>query len=57
MSSDHVFLTGTAAEIQLVKKIRSKRFSINSSILNTLKSEFQNIKKNNLKNLKFISKS
>lgn len=57
MSSDHVFLTGTAAEIQLVGKIKSKKFSINSSILNKLKFEFQNIKKGNLKNLKSISKS
>ena len=57
MGSDHVFLTGTAAELQLVDKIKFKRFSIESSILNELIFEFQNIKKLNLKNLKSISKS
>ena len=44
LSSDYIFVTGTAAEIQVVRKIQKKKYSINSSIINILKKEYDNCK-------------
>ena len=43
--AEHVFITGTAAEIQLVKNIRKKSFKDNSKMINFLKMEYEKIKK------------
>ena len=42
--ADYVFLSGTAAEIQVVRKINKKRFKINSSIIDTLKDSYREVK-------------
>ena len=44
LNSDFVFLSGTAAEIQVVKKINKKKFLIKSNIINYLKDEYKKIK-------------
>ena len=44
LNSDTVFLTGTAAEIQVVRKINKKIFSIKSNIINDLKDSYKKIK-------------
>ncbi len=42
--AEYVFITGTAAEIQLVKNIRKKSFKDNSKIIKFLKMEYEKIK-------------
>ena len=44
-NADSVFMTGTAAEIQLIKNIRKKKFNKKSEIIDLLKNEYENIKK------------
>ena len=44
-AADSAFMTGTAAEIQLIKCIRKKKFNKKSKIINFLKKEYENIKK------------
>ena len=44
LNSDFVFLSGTAAEIQVVKKINKKKFLIKSNIINYLKDEYKKLK-------------
>ena len=44
LKADSVFLTGTAAEIQSVRKIKSKNFKIDSGVVNFLKNKFELIK-------------
>ena len=55
--ADTVFLTGTAAEIQLVGKIKGKKFNIKNRILSKIISDFQNNIKKQITSLKKISKS
>lgn len=43
--ADSVFLTGTAAEIQKVKKIENKTFNLNSKELDIIYNEYNKIKK------------
>ena len=57
LSSDGVFLTGTAAEIQEVCRIKNTYVGKRSIILKKIKNEFKDILKKNFKNLKQISKS
>tara|TARA_B100000902_G_scaffold155443_1_gene151925 strand:- start:400 stop:1287 length:888 start_codon:yes stop_codon:yes gene_type:complete len=57
LSSDGVFLTGTAAEIQQVSRIKNTYIGKDSIILKKIKIEFEDIIKKNFKNLKQISKS
>ncbi len=57
LSSDSVFLTGTAAEIQQVNRIKNTYVGKDSIILKKIISEFKDILKKNFKNLKQISKS
>ena len=45
LNSDSIFLTGTAAEIQSVRKILNKNFTIKSKIVNKLKIEYDKLKK------------
>jgi len=45
-AADSAFMTGTAAEIQLIKNIKKKRFNKKSKIISFLKKEYENIKKN-----------
>ena len=45
LSADSVFITGTAAEIQLVKSIEKTKFKINSEIIKFLKSKYEILKK------------
>ena len=44
LNADFIFLTGTAAEIQTVKRINSKNFSTNSEIINFIKEKYELIK-------------
>ena len=44
LKADSVFLTGTAAEIQNVKRIKNKTYKTNSPIVNFLKKRFEIIK-------------
>ena len=44
LNADSVFLTGTAAEIQLVKRIKSKTFKTNYETINFLKKKFELVK-------------
>ncbi len=44
-SADSVFTTGTAAEIQIISKIKNKKFKVNSDIIEFLKEKYQLIKK------------
>ncbi len=45
LNSDSVFLTGTAAEIQPVKRILNKKFNLNCETVNFLKRKYEEIKK------------
>ena len=45
LKADVVFLTGTAAEIQIVNKINRKRFKINNDLINLLKNNYDKVKK------------
>ena len=54
-SAEHVFITGTAAEIQTIDKIKKKKFKKNSKLIDFFKSEYESIKKkspNLIKDLK-----
>ena len=44
LNADHVFVTGTAAEIQTVRKIKNKNFKTNSKIINLIKDSYNEIK-------------
>ena len=44
LNADTVFLTGTAAEIQSVRRIKSKNFKINSELISLLKNKFELVK-------------
>ena len=44
LKADVVFLTGTAAEIQIVNKINRKKFKINNNLINLLKSNYEKVK-------------
>ena len=44
LNADSVFLTGTAAEIQLVKRIKSKTFKTNYETINFFKKKFELVK-------------
>ena len=44
INADSVFVTGTAAEIQPVKKILKKNYKNNSEILKKLKFEYEKLK-------------
>ena len=57
LSAESVFLTGTAAEIQQVNRIKNKRIRTDSLILNKILSDFREIIKKNFKNLNQISKT
>ena len=56
LTSDGVFLTGTAAEIQQVNKIKNKIVGTKSLIIKRIVSEYKELIKKNLKNLNKISK-
>lgn len=56
LTSDGVFLTGTAAEIQQVNKIKNKIVGTESLIIKRIVSEYKELIKKNLKNLNKISK-
>ena len=45
LNAENVFVTGTATEIQPVKKIEKKNFKTTSNILSILKFEYEKIKK------------
>jgi branched-chain amino acid aminotransferase len=53
LKADTIFLTGTAAEIQPVRRINKYSFNVNSKIISFLKQEYEKIK---LKGLTSISK-
>ena len=44
LDADHVFITGTAAEIQTVRKIKNKNYKTNSKIINLIKDSYNEIK-------------
>jgi len=44
LNSDHIFICGTAAEIQVVKKINKKIFKTKSGIIDLIKREYKIIK-------------
>ena len=44
LNADHVFVTGTAAEIQTVRKIKNKNYKTNSKIINLIKDSYNEIK-------------
>ena len=44
LNADHVFVTGTAAEIQTVRKINKKNYKTNSKIINLIKDNYNEIK-------------
>ena len=46
LSADCVFVTGTAAEIQFIKKINNSKFTANNEIFIKLKKFYEKIKKN-----------
>ena len=52
--ADNVFLTGTAAEIQIVNKIQKKKFSVKSQILENIIQEYNKIKITGIKSVKEI---
>ena len=54
LNADNVFLTGTAAEIQVVEKIKKKLFSVKSEILENLIQEYNKIKMSGAKSVKEI---
>ena len=43
-AADSVFVTGTAAEIQVVRKIKNINYKINSDMINLIKEEYNKIK-------------
>ncbi len=43
-NADYAFVTGTAAEIQTINKVGSKKFKINSPIINIIKNEYNKVK-------------
>jgi branched-subunit amino acid aminotransferase/4-amino-4-deoxychorismate lyase len=43
-SADNVFVTGTAAEIQTVRKIKNKNYKIESKIIKLIKDNYNKIK-------------
>ena len=45
LKSDSAFLTGTAAEIQIIKKIKNKKLDIQNKIVSFLKEKFELVKK------------
>lgn len=45
LSAESVFITGTAAEIQMVENIENKKFQIKSEIIEFLKYKYDNLKK------------
>ena len=45
LKADAVFLTGTAAEIQPVKKLNRKNFNVKSVVVVDIKKEYEKIKK------------
>ena len=45
LKSDSAFLTGTAAEIQIIKKIKNKKLDIQNKIVSFLKEKFEHVKK------------
>ena len=49
LKADAIFLTGTAAEIQPVRKINRHNFNVNSKIIQDLKTEYEKIKRLGLK--------
>ena len=51
LKADTVFLTGTAAEIQLVGKILKRRYNLNNDIYKLIKKNYDIIKFKNLKSL------
>jgi branched-chain amino acid aminotransferase len=57
LNADTVFLTGTAAEIQLVGKIKNKKFNIKNTLLSQIKKEFQNNIQKQINSLNKIIKS
>ena len=44
LKADTIFLTGTAAEIQPVRKINQYKFNVNSKVVNELKKEYEDKK-------------
>ena len=44
LSADNVFVTGTAAEIQTVRKIKNKNYKIESKIIKLIKDNYNKIK-------------
>ena len=44
LNADHVFVTGTAAEIQTVRKINKKNYKTNSKIIDLIKDNYNEIK-------------
>jgi len=54
LQADAIFLTGTAAEVQLVGKINKKKFNLNNSIFELIKKNYNSIK---LKSPKSVNKS
>ena len=46
LKADSIFLTGTAAEIQPIKKILNNKFKVNCKVMNFLKNEYEKIKIN-----------
>lgn len=49
LKADAIFLTGTAAEIQPVRKINRHNFNVNSKVIQDLKTEYEKIKRLGLK--------
>tara|TARA_X000000950_G_scaffold285124_1_gene390035 strand:- start:676 stop:1554 length:879 start_codon:yes stop_codon:yes gene_type:complete len=54
LSAESVFITGTAAEIQMVKNIENKKFQIKSNIIEFLKYKYENLKKIGPNFIKYI---
>ena len=44
LNAEHVFVTGTAAEIQTVRKIKNKNFKIDSEIISLIKNNYDDLK-------------
>ena len=42
--ADSIFLTGTAAEIQPIKKVLNKNFNVNCELINFFKSQYEKLK-------------
>ena len=54
LNADTVFLTGTAAEVQLVGKINKTNYSLNNYIFDMIKKNYDLIKSKSLKRLSSI---